>query len=375
MTRTRIELLKEIIRQRGACNGINCFDDDCPLQGKCHNMTSDLALAKELLAEETSDDTEILKEIVEQEDYGEIEKHEAGDYVRCIKKTELEANSCFNTSMEEMLDGEYRKILKTTESHDGITARIHIEGIGDWFWYLSDLEFITAEEYKKMNEIESNKDEFAAGNYVRCNKTTWDDVSNNWVYEMKPMLDGKYRRILRKTYLSDENNGVELQIEGIDDIDDGGGWWYRLCDLDVITAEEYDSLYKKCDLKKDDPVEVSGNDVNYVRHFDDKFYGYDATLAKPFITLDRDGDMRNHKYCRKVRTDYEPYTEFDLDWRQDKVKIQGSGKILTIVGYLFPDKNVLILQDANGVCRNTDLESAFHTITWADGRKFGKEVK
>lgn len=220
--------------------------------------------------------------------------------------------------------------------------------------------------------IESNKNKFAAGNYVRCNKSTWDEVSDNWIYKMKPMLDGKYRKILRKTYLSDED--VELVIESIDNIDDGG-WWYRISDLDVITAEEYDSLYKKCELKKDDPVEVSFDDANYVRHFDEKFYDYDATLAKPFVTLDRNGDMRNHKYCQKVRTDYEPYTEFDLDWRQDKVKIQGNGKILTIVGHLFPDKSVLVLQDANGICYNTDLEHAFCTLTWADGRKFGKEVK
>lgn len=348
---TRIELLKEIIRQEGACDGIICSKDNCPLQGKCHSMTSDLALAKELLAEE---------------------KHEAGDYVRCIKKTELEANSCFNPSMREMLDGEYRKILKTTESHDGITARIHIEGIGAWFWYLSDLEFITADEYKKMNEIESNKDKFAAGNYVRCNKSTWDEVSDSWIHKMKPMLDGKYRRILRKTYLSDEY--VKSVIEGIDSINDNG-WWYRLCDLDVITAEEYDSLYKKCDLKKDDPVEVSDNDEYYDNYFDEKFYDYDATLAKPFVTLDRDGDMRNYKYCRKVRTDYEPYTEIDSAWRYDKVKIQGDDKILTIIGHLFPDKGVLVLQDADGICYNTDLEHAFCTLTWADGRKFGKEVK
>ena len=374
MPRTRIELLKEIIRQRGACNGINCFDDDCPLQGKCHSMTSDLALAKELLAEETSDDIDFLSEIVRQEGYGETEKHEAGDYVRCIKKTELEADSCFNPSMREMLDGEYRKILKTTESHDGTTARIHIEGIGDWFWHLSDLEFITAEEYEKINEIESNKDKFAAGNYVRCNKSTWDEVSDNWVHEMKPMLDGKYRRILRKIYLSDENNGVELQIEGIDGIDDGG-WYYRLCDLEVITAEEYNSLYKKCDLKKDDPVEVSDDGEHYDNDFDEKFYDYDATLAKPFVTVDRDGDMRNHKYCRKVRTDYEPYTEFDPAWRQEKVKTQGDDEILTIIGHLFPDKSFLVLQDDNGICYTTNLEHAFCELTWADGRKFGKEVK
>lgn len=279
---TRIEILKEIVRQEGACDGIHCFIDACPLQGKCKGVTSDLALAKELLAEETSDDIDFLSENVRQEGYGEIEKYEAGDYVRYIKKTELEADSYFNPSMREMLDGEYRKILKTTESHDGSTARIDIEGIGAWFWHLSDLEF--------------------------------------------------------------------------------------------ITADEYNSLYKKCDLKKDDPVEISFDGESFFRRGGEKFYDYDATLAKPFVILDRDGDLRNHKYCRKVRTDYEPYIEFDKDWIFKEVNciFFGKKRIGTIIGKAFGSEVVIKIDEW---CINVSLQKAFESITWADGRKFGKEVK
>lgn len=53
----RIEILEEIIRQRGCCDGINCNEDKCPLSkafgnGLCNPCKDNLKLAKEMLAEE-----------------------------------------------------------------------------------------------------------------------------------------------------------------------------------------------------------------------------------------------------------------------------------------------------------------------------------
>lgn len=193
-----------------------------------------------------------------------------------------------------------------------------------------------------FNKIEK----FREGNYVRCNKSSYDEVKNYWSELMKPMLDGKYRKILSVEEIFDTE--VLLEIEGIQTYGNPKTWCYSICDLDVRTQEEcenknknfnltfkvgdwvsYEGYFKGvkqieeiigdqaiikdisfmsfvlnnltlvCGFSKGDKVECALNE-SFLSCLNCEFYAYEPTLEQPFIVIEKEtGTVLNMPYCRK----------------------------------------------------------------------------
>lgn len=181
------------------------------------------------------------------------------------------------------------------------------------------------------------------GNYVRCNKNSYDDVGNHWDDLMKPMLDGKYRKILSvgKIY-----GNVDLKIEGLQTTGLSKLWNYDFCDLDVIVPEEYKQInenyvfkvgdwvsYERyfkgakqieeiiddqaiiknvsimsfslnnltlvCGFNRGDEVECAF-DESFMSYVNCEFYAYEPTLKQPFIVIGKETrTVSNMPYCRR----------------------------------------------------------------------------
>lgn len=127
-----------------------------------------------------------------------------------------------------------------------------------------------------------------------------------------------------------------------------------------------------CEFTINQEVEISANGERYGRNYKEKFYGYDGSLEKPYLTVNEEGNIENWKYCRAIKHKYEPYTEFDPTWIGKDICCNGEF-IWTIVGK-HKDGEVVLYNDEDEYTEQTLSELIEYT--WEEtGKPCGKEIK
>lgn len=125
-----------------------------------------------------------------------------------------------------------------------------------------------------------------------------------------------------------------------------------------------------CEFTKDQEVEISADGKGYFSDYKVNFYGYDGSLEKPYLTIDKDGDITNWNCCRAIKK-YEPYTEFDPTWIGKDI-CYNDEFMWTIVGRQKSDE-VVLYNDEDGYTEQT--LSGLIEYTWEEtGKPCGKEI-
>ena len=243
-----------------------------------------------------------------------------------------------------------------------------------------------AKEYKKMN---SNKSEFKKfrledykGKYVMHVDTEEEyNTFSKFLHENgktwctgKGYLECSHWELYKNESCFDFNDGVY----------DSLGWFQEFEERSYTILEFSDFNWNVCEFIKNQEVEISANGECYGRGHKEKFYGYDGSLEKPYLTIDKDGDIMNWQHCRAIQPKYEAYHKFDSEWIGKKVVLKTSkdhDSIQTILGTDIPNcdlpDRIYLRNDFNNAinCISNWNERLFKIATWKNGKTFGEEIK